>query len=337
MSGYSTSISGTTGTYTDGTGNEIYVDARYGGDDRKMMVRITEIDPTSFGRAIGQDTITVTQEAICATQSVRTGVPMVPIGALPGSWNGDLFDCAAKVTGNCGALSPDGGGANAYRDAVANGIAGDFIKHHGNQNVVDPDTGFATVDCFAFPCNVSRTEPGNMVGPWNQGLTTRFSDISGADCVEAGSFNCDSINQVFGAGLQNLSAISQPPWWEDSLYGTFAAAQSATNPDAQHYFYNGSSMKCDSPRIATVPIVVRDQNWDLGDPRGNWPNGRKDMKFIGFYTIYIREPSSIAAIGGPIDADVIWFGPNAQCDDGSLFQPFGSNNPINGGVWLEDS
>jgi hypothetical protein len=58
------------------------------------------------------------------------------------------------------------------------------------------------------------------------------------------------------------------------------------------------------------------------------------MKFIGFYTIYIREPITIADIGGPIDADIIWFGGEAECSDGSPFQPVGSTNPIATGVWL---
>jgi hypothetical protein len=302
-----------------------------------MYVRVTEVGATFFGKALGQDGVTVVQEASCYHQEVRNGVGMLPIGALPGAWNGDLFDCASKVTGNCGALSPAGGGANAYRDSVANGIEGEFIKHHGPKATPDADTGHATIDCFAEPCNVSRTEPGNMEGPWAQGLEQRFSAVAGADCVEGGDFNCDSISQVFGAGLQPLSAISEPSWWEDSLYGSFAAAQAATAPDAGHFFYNGSSMKCDSPRIGTVPIVSNNLDWDIGDGKGTFPNGRKDMKMIGFYTIYIVEPDTKSDIGKkktPMQADVVWFGPDAKCDDGTPFQPVGSSEPIDAGVRL---
>lgn len=339
MAGHTTSFSGTTGTYTDGTGNEIFVDAEFAGDPSKMQVRITEIQETWFAKAIGDDDVTVVQDAICFHQEVRHGTGLLPIGALTGSWNGDLFDCAAKVTGNCGAMAPDGSGANAYRDAVANGIVGDFIKHHGNQNVADPDTGFATVDCFASPCNVSRTEPGNMVGPWNQGLAIRFDD-PGAACVESGWFNCDSLAQVLGTSPTPLTSAPAGTEaalnWEDSLYGTYAAAQAASHPNAQHYYFNGDTLNCDSPRLATVPIVANNQNWDIGDSSGNWPNGRKDMKFTGFYTIYIREPNTIADIGGPIDADIIWFGPDSKCSTGEAFQPIGSLGPVNQGVWLVD-
>ena len=58
------------------------------------------------------------------------------------------------------------------------------------------------------------------------------------------------------------------------------------------------------------------------------------MKMIGFYTVFIREPASIADIGGPLEADVIWFGLNATCSTGEAFQPFGSSVPIDTGVKL---
>jgi hypothetical protein len=300
-----------------------------------------EVRPTSFGRTIGQDSITVVQEAACHQQQVRIGTGMLPIGALPGLWNGDLFDCAAKVTGNCGALSPHRSGANAYRDAVAEGIEGDFIKHHGNQNVVDPETGFAAIDCLASPCNVSETEPGNMAGPWRKALKTRFTEPGGT----CDPYNCDTINQVFGTGslgtgLQPLSAVTPGDLvttWHDSLYGAFAAAQAATNPSAKHWYYNDDQMDCDNPRLATVPIVNSSLNWALGNAAGTWPNGRKDMKFIGFYTVYLREPNTATEIAnetGPMDADIVWFGPNAECNTGEAFQPFGAGVPADAGVKL---
>jgi hypothetical protein len=343
MAGSVLSLNLPTATYDSGVGDSVFIDTQYDGEDDRMYLRITQVHENTFARAIGQDTTTVVQEAACSFEQVRTGTGMLPIGALTGAWNGDLFDCAAKVTGNCGALD-SGSGANAYRDAVGNGMVGEFLKHHGIQSAVDPDTGFARVDCsppgFPAPCNVIDAESGNMVGPWRQGLTIRFSHIAGADCVEAGTFNCDSINQVFGSGLDPLSSVSQPAWWEISLYGSYATAQAATNPNAKHWFYNGQDMKCDSPRLATVPIINwsgnnQPLNWDIGGPKGTLPNGKKPVKMIGFYTIYIREPNTIADLGsGPMEADVVWFGPDARCDTGELFQPTGSTTPVNAGVKL---
>jgi hypothetical protein len=81
--------------------------------------------------------------------------------------------------------------------------------------------------------------------------------------------------------------------------------------------------------------VNENLNWALGSPAGTWPNGRKDMKFIGFYTVYLREPSTRAELGsGPMAADIVWFGPDARCDTGELFHPTGSTTPVNAGVKL---
>jgi hypothetical protein len=57
------------------------------------------------------------------------------------------------------------------------------------------------------------------------------------------------------------------------------------------------------------------------------------MKIVGFYTVYIREPSDVSEVGsGPIVSDFIWFGPNATCD-GNPVQFYGQP-PLPGGVKL---
>ncbi len=197
-------------------------------------------------------------------------------------------------------------------------------------------------------CNASDTEPGNMVGPFNQGIANRMSNIADADCVQGGDFNCDSIQQVLGSAPSTLASkwtvsppadfpggFVQPAGWHDSLYGPYASAK------ASQFYHNGTGIKCDSPRLATIPIVVYDKNnsndWDLGDSGSSWPGGRKMMKIIGFYTVYIREPANRSDVGNgngnglnQIVADVIWFGPDATCEDGSKFAPLGSINVPSG-------
>ena len=64
----------------------------------------------------------------------------------------------------------------------------------------NPNNGEVTIHCYADPCSVLKSEPGDMEGPWNQGLTTRFSNIVGAACAEDGWFSCDIINDVFWGG-----------------------------------------------------------------------------------------------------------------------------------------
>jgi hypothetical protein len=323
-------ITGSTAVYADGSGNMVEMEAGFGGNPDVFYLEITELSDTSFGGALGVETITVTQRAACSGQAVRDGVGLLPIGALAGAWSGDLFDCAAKVTGNCGAVSPDSPGANAYRDAVANGISGTFLKHHGDEDIPDGDTGFAGIDCLATPCNITETETGNMVGPWHAGLELRFTN--NGTCREEGWFNCDDINAVFGADLE--AALPDPmPGWNDSLFGPFAAAQADTT--AQHWYYNGDTMLCLHKRIATIPIINQNLDWELNDPEGTWPTGRKDMKMIGFYTVFIDEPNSIADLGGAMVADIVWFGPNAKCaDTNEAFRPFGSTQELDLGVKL---
>lgn len=339
MTGATLNVTLPTATYTAADGSNVFIDTRYDGADNKMYVRVTEVSPTTFGRAIGRDTITVVQEAACEEQEVRSGTGILPAGALGGSWNGRAFDCLDKHNGNCGAID-SGSGAKDFKEKVANGLQGNFLKHHGNRNALDPDNGYRTLTCLLIgmdPCNVLETETGEMVGPWKEGQRARFKKTVGADCIEGGDFNCDSIQQVFGDGLQPLSAIPDDEiwWWHDSLYGSLAAAKASNHPNAKHWFYNGDEMKCDSPRIATIPIVSQSMDWDLGGAPGTWPNGKKSMKIIGFYTVYIREPAHKADVDrDAMDTDIVWFGPDARCNTGEAFQPLGSSIPVNAGVRL---
>jgi len=328
------SVSGSTATYVadDGSGNRADMEAAYGGNADAFYVKITEANETSFGGVLGSNSITVAQEAACSGLSVRHGVGLLPIGALAGPWSGDLFDCAAKLTGNCGAVAPDSPGANAYRDAVANGISGEFLKHHGDEDLPDDETGFAGIECLATPCNITETETGNMVGPWHDGLEMRFTN--NGICRDEGWFNCDDIETVFGTvELLGDTFGTEPTWWNELVFGSFADAVGDTTTN--HYWYDSDTMKCLDPRLATIPVINQDLDWDLGDSVGTWPTGRKDMKMIGFYTVFIREPNDVDDIGGPMEADVVWFGPNAECaDTNEAFRPFGSDIELDLGVKL---
>lgn len=336
-------VSGTTGIIADGNGNTVTFKANHNGNPDQMSVVVRETAETEFAVVLGADTAQVTQSAICSSTAPTNGAPILPLGALGGTFSGDLFDCAAKVTGNCGALAPVGSGANAWREELANGMGVGLEKHHGTWGTNDPHTGIPGTVCTAAgqTCNAFNTESGNMAGPFNQGLSSLLSDISGADCVEGGDFNCDSMAQVLGgtAGTMASHWSSSPPanfagyvapnGWQPSLYGPYTTVKN------KQYYYDGTDIKCDSPRLASIPIVNYEtnsyNNWDLNQPFGSWPGGRKLVKVIGFYTVYIREPDhrSDAGNGGgnglnQIVADVVWFGPNATCENGSPFAPLGS-------------
>ncbi len=315
---------------------EVETPAVYDGvpDPHVMRVSLSQEAPTRFGKVLGAASAGIRQEAYCLVSQTSGGPGLLPLGALPNGFSGDLFDCAAKVTGNCGALAPFGTGGSTFRDAIGAGQDGEFEKHHGNEALPDPDTGNIVIPCPENgPCNATDTETGNMVGPFNQGMDDRLASAAGATCVENGSFNCDSLAQVIGSPPQTLEAAfpgGPPAWWKASLYGAFATYKS------NQFYWDGDIDKCDSPRLGTVPIVVWNDNWDIGDPRLTWPNGRKQMKIVGFYTVYLREPDTATELYGNglglTVADVIWFGPNATCD-GVPFSPYGSP-PVTTGVKL---
>lgn len=348
MQGQSVSITGNIGTVSDGT-SQVMFEANYGGDANKMRVRVLESADTNFARALGAGTVNITQEAVCEAQKSTGGPGALPMGALAGLFSGDLFDCAAKVTGNCGAIRLNGNGADVFRDALAYGSPQEVEKHHGHQNTPDAQTGNVLTDCpTGGPCNHPETETGNMVGPFTQGMTIRLSNIAGADCIQNGDFNCDSLEQVLGGDPATLaeefgntapspfpSDYFQIQGWQPSLYGAYADAK-----DIQ-YYWNGAGIKCDSPRLGTIPIVVSTKggsgrpNWNLGDPGTTWPNGNGDVKIIGFYSIYIREPANWDDGYSKVEADVVWFGPDATCEDGTPFSPTGSI-PFTSGVKLVD-
>lgn len=310
---------------SDGDGNVVTYETGYGGDDDAMHVTVTERDEATFGRVLGVESVDIGQEAACARQVKMGGPGALPMAALPGTFNGNLHDCAAKVTGNCGALDV-GSGANAWRDAISNGWDQQLEKHHGDETDTDPDTGHAVVNCpTSGACSANLTETGKMQGPFTQGSNNRLS-VDGFNCTLPGPFNCDSISDVFGTAPIQLEdhATVQPAWWEPSVYGTYAAAKAKTN----HYYFSGDIAHCDSPRLGTVPIVARDLDWDLGDPPGTWPNGKKDMKVIGFYLVYIREPDTPAELGvGPILTDIVHIAEGSTCD-GEPFSLYSTGIPI---------
>lgn len=324
MAGAGRSISGSTGTLSDGNGNAVTYESGYSGNPEKLHVTVVDRDPATFGRVLGTETVDVRQEAACERDTRLSGPGALPMGALPGTFSGDLFDCAAKVTGNCGALDV-GSGANDWGSAISGGWDQQLEKHHGEESDVDGDTGHGVIHCpSGGPCSANDTETGNMQGKFRSGTADRLS-VPGI-CTLPGPFNCDSLSDIFGTTPVQLEDRpgGEPGWWESSIYGDFADATARSN----HYWFSGDIPNCDSPRLATVPIVVHDLDWDIGDAGTSWPNGKKKMKVIGFYTVYIREPDTLAEVAsGPYQSDVIFIEPGSTCD-GEPFSLIQTGIPI---------
>ena len=335
MSGHSTSYAGTTGTYSDGAGNEIFVDAAYGGDPEKMNVRITEAAPVYFGKAIGADATPVVQEAHCRVLEQSTGTG-VPFGAPLGGFTGGMFGpnpCGTN-SGNCGSLwiqrDDVGGTGPTLINNIAKGPDRKLDDWLGNQA--------GSSSCYTVSagdtCHRTDTDTGVSASHLGEGFLQRFENDPGASCttvVGGRTINCDSPSDVLGSSPTPLTTAfaSQPSWWEPSLYGDYNAANT-TN----HYYFDGVIAKCDSPRLARMPIVTEDLNWDIGDPDTDWPNGVKEIKFVDFYWLIIRDPNDPGDWQGSgnlksANGIVMWWGPNTECQgSGSSTYEFDPDNPV---------
>lgn len=320
-------IAGDTGTLSDGNGNIATYEAGYNGDDNAMRLTVTERNPTTFGRVLGTEFVDVVQEAACKREIEPTGGGVLPIGVLPGAFDGNLFTCADKHVGNCGGLNPDGTGASIWADQLSEGVNTQLDKHNGNRDDPDPDThrdsdvkaNNPPVACPSTgPCNGFATETGNMEGKFVDGIEGRLS--KSPNCF-SDTWNCDSRQDVLGSD-QTLHDVfgsdgdDAPPGWEESLYGDYEVVGSNV------YYHNAEMAKCESPRFGAVPIVTNNLDWDIDDEPGVFSkSGKKNVKVVGFYYIYIREPDEpgeASSHDGPIEADIIWFGPNARCNGVAL-------------------
>lgn len=302
-------------------GNVVTINTNWSGDSKKMRVEVTSSEQRTFSRIWSSADVPVRQQAIC-TATPGGGPGMVPVASVSGTFDEDLFDCAEnKNNGNCGALE-SGTGASGWSEALANGLVGQFEKHWGTWTSNDPDTGNPGLSCpkganggYTFSCNAIWPESGNMVGKFNSGLAQRMTRQVEGYCPNP-NFNCDSLGQII-SGVQTPATVqtlfqafgaSRPSFFNEQVYGPYAAAMN------DHYYWDADIKKCDSPRLATIPIVSEDKDWAPGDPAGDWVNGNSNnLKIVGFYTVYIREPNT-AGENGIFQADVVWFGDNATCD-----------------------
>jgi len=326
MSGQTLTVTGTTADYFDGAGNAVFIDVAYAGDPSKEYVRVTEIKKTWFARLMGADTVTVVQEAWCRVEQEGIGGGGLPFGAQPGGFNGNLQKLNPCETGNCGPLVID-------RDDV-NGTSATLIKNiaFGPDRLLaakwgTPDS--STYNCWDVnagdTCHIVKTDTGVSASHLGEGMLQRLERLgSNPSCTtffNSREFNCDSPSQILGTGLTPLFTAFPGGFWDVQLYGPYNAASTAN-----HYYFNGVIQKCDSPRLGFMPIVSEDMNWKPGDPWPPFPNGKKNVKVVGFYWVIITDPNDPgdwkgAGVLKRSAADVIWFGPGTTCFDDTEFDP----------------
>lgn len=333
MAGNSLTTSGTTGTYADGSGNEVYVDAAYEGNPSRMYVRITEVRDTYFGKVIGNSSITVVQDAACVLD--LHGQIGIPFGAPVGGFTGGIFGpnpCGSN-SGNCGSLQIPRDDVSGTGPTLINNIARGPDRNLDEWLGHPAGSSHCALISAGGTCQRLDTDTGVSAAHLGEGFLQRFENDPGATqttTVNGRVINADTITDVLGTDpITPLdSSDPQPSWWEPSLYGDWNAANTQN-----HVYFNGVIQKCDSPRLARMPIISEDLNWDIGDPDTDWPNGVKEVKIVGFYWVYIERPNDASDFtgGGSLKkagGTVIWFGPDTECQGSSGTYPFDPDNPI---------
>jgi Flp pilus assembly protein TadG len=326
MSAATLTVAGSNAVLADGAGNMVTFEAGANGDPEVLQVTVTERAPAYFGRAVGVASTDITQTATCQVEVTSSGGGALPFGILPGGFAGGLFGpnpCGSN-SGNCGSLF-------VARSDV-NGTGPTLIKNigEGADRVLQPWLGplsGSSRNCDAVGsgevCHVISTDTGVSAAHIGQGYVNRLRDDPGADCtlsVGGATLNCDTQAQILGAAPTPLSTVfgAAPVWWVPSLYGAWPPSPSV------HFYYDGVIAKCDSPRLATVPIVSSNLNWTIGDPNPGWPNGKKDMKIVGMVDVIIVDPNDAGDFLGSgnlkaSSAIVMWYGPNARCATGGAY------------------
>ncbi len=314
-------------------GNVVTINTNWGGDAEKMRVHVRSAEARTFSRIWGSADVPVTQEAICTATPGRIGGGTLPFAAGTLGYMGGLQNCADKVLnpGNCGQIlvPHDGisGNNNIIEENIAVGLDRLLEPWYG-----PPGSGYAACTSVGSggTCHQVETDPGTG-GKIGLGFQRRLSNTSGSTCTfsyNSRTLDCDTPLQILGAAPTPLMTAfpTKPAWWEVSLHGAYNAANT-TN----HYWYNQTVAKCDSPRIGAIPIATGNLNWNVGDVFSGW-NGRKDVKVVGTYEVIVVEPNDPGdwqgAAGNNLknaNGYVMWYGPNAVCSDG---RPIGQLNGV---------
>ena len=331
--------------------SEIVVDANYGPDSVEVVLRTSiegEISPV-----IGVNNIDVAARAVASCVLNAGGGGDIPFGA-PGG--GDFTGIAQTLnpcgTGNCHAL-------RIPRDDI-NGLNNQLIRNIalGSQPELvaswNDETSTPVCQAGDSQCTVLDAKQGVAAGPLSTGLIRgskaqvidgRLENLASALTPEGQVFQTpmnrdedgdeywhilDGISGQTGSkvivGLDAIRAavgntIGWVSKWQDEVHGDFDTVK---DPQNRHIYYDGVVRKCDSPRIAEVPIVTNDLDWGPSDgpPPFLSPGNSGNVKVIGSYDLIIHQPIVAGDLAKSdtiktINAWIVWYGPKATCANGS--------------------
>lgn len=336
----SDSGSGDQAVLDDGAGNIVTITAGVGGDSAKMQVEVSKRSRTFFARVLNATSVQVKQLATC--KSFGRGLGDLPFGAVPGSFDGILQTKNPCDTGNCRALdlprSDSNGSGKWFIRNVALGSELTLVPHLA----AIPQPADPTLVCSATntTCSVIDQNQGVSAGQLSDGLV-RGSNSAAVDgrlenpvtsttvTTPGGRvIDADSYLDILRSGsedppvLVDLANFPQaPPDWLDQqpVMGAWPDfANGAIYPGQErHLYYDGVVAKCDSPRLASVPIIAN-LDWEPGNAVA-LPNGNSDpVKVVGSLLVIIDDPNDAGDFKNSdsiktASSWILWLGPDAGC------------------------
>jgi uncharacterized membrane protein YgcG len=279
------------------------------GDTSRMRVSAARAIDTTFGRAIGFDELPVSQRATCAVFSPAAGD--LPMGVLPGGQFDGVIKaetCGSQGGGNGGGGNQGGGnqgggnqgGPNDPDNQTGNCQYLDVPRLDGRIRTLETNISLgidrelvvwngARSHCgSSSPCNTVETQTGSVVAELTTGLAGgppgnvpgRLTGYLGEYPISLGA-NRGPINGDTWA----LATDPSSPAYTLSLTGDTTIRTWDGYDGSVELPVVDRITNCSHPRLARVPVVVRES-----DLAADWPPGQSgDMRILGFYDVWIDE------------------------------------------------
>lgn len=319
---------GNTLTLSDAFGNSVAITAPFGADNNKMQVTVTETDQATFGRVLGASDVPISQVAYCKVFAGGGGD--LPFGAVPnGLWDGVLQTSNPCDTGNCRALDVPRSDINGSGNRFIRNVAlGNGIELVAFKSPIPP--GVAVTCTATTPqCSVLDQNQGVSTGQLSDGLVREGAGVTGRlqnsstsetwQSPQGRILDGDDIDDILGTAMITgaTNFPMQPPAWDSDVHGPWAG----TPNGGSMVWYDDVIRKCDSPRLARVPIIAQ-LPWAPGQAVNLPPGNSDQVKVIGFYSLVIDDPNGDPSPSSDLtnsdslktaNSITVWYGPNARC------------------------
>jgi uncharacterized membrane protein YgcG len=301
----------------------VRIETPLSGDASRMRVTASRSIDTTFARAIGFDELPVSQRATCAVFSPATGD--LPMGVLPGDGFDGVIKAETcgnqgggnegggnqgggnqgggnQGGGNQGGGNQGGGGPNDPGNQTGNCQYLDVPRVDGRMRNLEANISFgvdremtawngSSSHCGSSnPCNTASTETGSVVAQLTTGLAGGPpGNVPGRLTSYLGPFPTQVGNNLGPINGDTWERATDPasPAYVLKLSGETMTRTWEGYPGALELPVVETIGNCSHPRLARVPVVVRES-----DLAADWPPGQSgDMRILGFYDIWIDDVS----------------------------------------------